>query len=74
MSFYVVGKERPTGSGYLVKLETMKVRLLGGDQRAAAILVSAEEREGHSSDAAISAFLHDLGDVKDLADRSLRSR
>lgn len=74
VSFYVVGKERPTGSGYLVKLETMKVRLLGGDQRAAAILVSAEEREGHSSDAAISAFLHDLGDVKDLADRSLRSR
>ncbi|UZW55762.1 EpsI family protein [Sphingobium sp. JS3065] len=74
VSFYVVGTARPTGSGHLVKLETMKARLLGGDQRAAAILVSAEEGEGRASDAAIRAFLHDLGDVKDLADRSLRTR
>ncbi|WP_313807708.1 exosortase A [Sphingobium sp.] len=74
VSFYVVGKGAPTGSGHLVKLETMKARLLGSDQRAAAILVSAEDGAGHSSDAAIGAFLHDLGDVKDLADRSLGSR
>ncbi|AMK22639.1 MULTISPECIES: exosortase A [unclassified Sphingobium] len=74
VSFYVVGNGNPTGSGHLVKLETMKARLLGGDQRAAAILVSAEEREGGSSDAAITAFLHDLGNVKDLADRSLGTR
>ncbi|PJG49183.1 EpsI family protein [Sphingobium sp. LB126] len=74
VSFYVVGTAHPTGSGHLVKLETMRARLLGGDQRAAAILVSVEERDGRSSDATISAFLHDLGDVKDLADRSLRSR
>jgi len=74
VSFYVVGNGDPTGSGHLVKLETMKARLLGGDQRAAAILVSAEEREGGSSDAAITAFLHDLGNVKDLADRSLGTR
>ncbi|AEG48919.1 eight transmembrane protein EpsH [Sphingobium chlorophenolicum L-1] len=74
VSFYIVGTGRPTGSGHLVKLETMKARLLRGDQRAAAILVSAEEGEGRSSDAAIGAFLRDLGDVKDLADRSLGTR
>lgn len=71
VSFYVVGNGNPTGSGHLVKLETMKARLLGGDQRAAAILVSVEERPGRSADSAISAFLQDIGKVKDLADRSL---
>jgi len=74
VSFYVVGNGNPTGNGHLVKLETMKARLLGSNQRAAAILVSAEEREGRSSDVAIGAFLHDLGNVKDLADRSLGTR
>ena len=74
VSFYVVGNGQPTGSAHLVKLETMKARILGRDQRAAAVLVSAEERAGRPSDAAIAAFLHDLGDVKDLADRSLRTR
>ncbi|WP_242123189.1 exosortase A [Sphingobium sp. Sx8-8] len=74
VSFYVVGGDDPTGSAHLVKLETMKARLLGTDQRAAAILVSAEERAGRSSDAAIAAFLQDLGNVKDLADRSLGTR
>ena len=74
VSFYVVGKGQPTGSAHLVKLETMKARLLGSDQRAAAVMVSAEEQAGRSPDVAIAAFLHDLGDVKDLADRSLRTR
>lgn len=74
VSFYLVGNGNPTGSGHLVKLQTMKARLTGGDQRAAALLISAEQQEGQSSDAAISAFLRDLGDVKDLADRSLRTR
>ena len=74
VSFYIVGNGDPTGSGHLVKLETMKARLLGGDQRAAAIILSAEERDNRPADAAIAAFLNDLGDVKELADRSLRSR
>ena len=74
VSFYVVGGGDPTGSAHLVKMETMKARLLGGDQRAVALLVSAEEQPGQSADAAIAAFLHDLGDVKDLADRSVGSR
>jgi exosortase A len=74
VSFYLVGGGGPTGSAHLVKLETMKARLLGGDQRAAAILVSVEERPGQSADAAISAFLQDLGDVKDLAERNFGSQ
>ena len=40
LSFYRVG-ETLTGSQTGVKLETMKVRLLGGPQRAVAVLVSA---------------------------------
>lgn len=70
VSFYVVGDGQPTGSKPRVKIETMIARLLGRDQRAVAIMVSAEEVDGHPSDAAISAFLTDLGDVKELADRS----
>lgn len=70
VSFYIVGRGQPTGSKPAVKIETMKARLLGTDQRAVAILVSAQEGEGHPSDAAIAAFLSDLGNVKDLADRS----
>ena len=42
-SFYRVG-DVVTGSGVRVKLETMKVRLLGGPQRAVAVLVSSESR------------------------------
>lgn len=74
VSFYVVGDGTPTGSATRVKLSTMIARLLGRDQRAAAILVSAEQRGERPADAAISAFLHDLGDVKELADRSLGIR
>lgn len=70
VSYYVVGRGKPTGSKPTVKIETMKARLLGRDQRAVAILISAEEREGRPADAAIAAFLADLGDVKELADRS----
>ncbi|ETI64804.1 hypothetical protein C100_05440, partial [Sphingobium sp. C100] len=74
VSFYVVADGRPTGSKPAVKLATMQARLLGGDQRAVAILVSAEEREGQSADAAIAAFLADLGDVRVLADRAIGIR
>jgi EpsI family protein len=74
VSFYKVGAMPLTGSAPQVKIDTMKAKLLGGDQRAAAILISAEERQGMSADAAIAAFLQDVGDVKDLADRSLGIR
>ncbi|HYJ53784.1 MAG TPA: exosortase A [Allosphingosinicella sp.] len=63
VSFYRVG-DIVTGSGVGVKLETMKVRLLGGPQRAVAVLVSSDSR------AAIDDFLRALGPVAPLADRA----
>lgn len=69
VSFYAVGGQ-VTGSPAKVKLETMKQRLIGGDQRAVAILVSAEQAEGVSADRAIGDFVKALGPMKDLADAS----
>ncbi|RVT40893.1 exosortase A [Sphingobium algorifonticola] len=69
MTFYRVGGVL-TGSGTNVKLATLKVRLLGGDQRAVAVMISAEERAGQSAQAAMASFLRALGPVQDLADAS----
>lgn len=70
LSFYRVG-DLLTGSRMGVKLETMKARLLGGPQRAVAVLVSAEA-PGAESDArpAIDDFLRALGPIAPLADRA----
>lgn len=70
VTFYSVGGAPVTGNQPEVKMQTMKARLLGGDQRAVAVMISAEERDGMLSDPAIDAFLRDLGPVQDLADRS----
>ncbi|HEU0099668.1 MAG TPA: exosortase A [Allosphingosinicella sp.] len=70
VSFYRVGQVL-TGSSTRVKLETVRVRLLGGAQRAVAVLVSAEApADGLSPRPAIDAFLEDLGPVAPLADRA----
>ncbi|WP_129792845.1 exosortase A [Sphingosinicella sp. CPCC 101087] len=70
VSFYRVG-DILTGSGMGVKVETMKTRLLGGPQRAVAVLVSARApATGVSPRPAIDAFLADLGPVDRLADRA----
>ncbi|MFK4793177.1 exosortase A [Sphingobium sp. ZW T5_29] len=74
VSFYRVGDGALTGSAPQVKLATMKARLLGTDQRAVAILLSAEMGQGSSADAAIAQFLADLGQVQELADQSLGIR
>ena len=63
VSFYRVG-DIVTGSGVGVKLETLKVRLLGGPQRAVAVLVASESRP------AIDDFLAALGPIAPLADRA----
>nr|WP_254306046.1 exosortase C-terminal domain/associated protein EpsI [Sphingopyxis sp. BSNA05] len=67
VSFYRIGGKL-TGSGSVVKLETLKSRLLGGPQQAVAILVSSETRREESPRIAIDAFLSDLGPVDKLAD------
>jgi exosortase A len=70
VSFYRVGGTL-TGSSTRVKLETVRVRLLGGPQRAVAVLAAAEApADGLSPRPAIDAFLKDLGPVAPLADRA----
>lgn len=73
VSFYRVG-DVLTGSANAVKLATLKARLLLRDQRAAAILISAEESERAPADAAIAAFLADMGDPQRWADAALGKR
>ncbi|MBK5264638.1 MAG: EpsI family protein, partial [Alphaproteobacteria bacterium] len=69
VSFYSIGGTI-TGSAAEVKLQTLKARLMGGDQRGVAVLVSAEDRKGHPAQAAIKAFLRDIGPIAPIADRS----
>ena len=69
-SFYRVG-DVLTGSAARVKLETVRVRLLGGPQRAVAVLVAAQApADGLSPRPAINSFLRALGPVEPLADRA----
>tara|TARA_R110001599_G_scaffold8428_10_gene40802 strand:+ start:3128 stop:4681 length:1554 start_codon:yes stop_codon:yes gene_type:complete len=67
VSFYRIGGKL-TGSGSVVKLETMKSRIFGGQQQAVAILVSSETNRDVSPRISIDAFLNDLGPVDKLAD------
>lgn len=68
--FYRVG-DTLTGSDLAAKLETTRVRLLGGPQRAVAVLVSAQApAEGVSPRPAIDSFLAALGDIAPLADNA----
>jgi EpsI family protein len=70
LSFYRIG-DILTGSRAAVKLETMKIRLLGGPQRAVAILISAEQpSDGSSVRPALDAFGRALGPIDRLADRA----
>lgn len=74
VSFYRVGGSGMTGSAGAIKLATMKAKLLMRDQRALAILISAEDKEGAPAEASIRAFLVSLGDPQSLADAIAPSR
>lgn len=69
VTFYRVG-EVVTGSEIEVKIETMKARLLGGPQRAVAVIVSAPLAPEGSGQESIRQFLADLGPVDRLADQA----
>lgn len=69
VTWYRVG-DVVTHRGVLVKLETLKARMLGGPQRAVAVHVSAEAVAGHDPRAAMAAFVTALGPIERLADRS----
>jgi hypothetical protein len=68
VSFYVVG-EMTTGRAQIVKLATLKSRLIGGDQSAVALLVSAQDRRESPARPQIDAFLAALGKPEALATR-----
>jgi exosortase A len=68
LSYYRVGGTT-SGSASRVKLATMKARLLGGDQQAVALLVSAERVGKVEPRAAIDAFVKSLGNIDKMADR-----
>lgn len=58
-----------TSSDARVKLETLRTKLLGGDPRAVAVLVSAE-RGAFDAGAAIGDFVRAAGPIDALADRA----
>jgi EpsI family protein len=63
-----------TSSPARAKLAGIKARLLGGDPRAVALVISAEQRGDHDARAAIDAFLKSAGGVERLADQSTKLR
>ncbi len=72
-SWYSIGGV-VTASPNRVKLETMRVRLLGGQQRAVALHLSAEVLPGQDARAAIEAFVAAAGPVDRLVDRVAAGR
>jgi hypothetical protein len=54
----------------MVKIETLKAKLLGGPQRAVAVHVSAEVLPGHDPRRAMERFVQALGPIDLLADHS----
>ncbi len=73
LSFYRLRGEI-SGSSMQVKLSTLQSRLLGGDQQAAAILISAEYQNDLSPRSNIDRFVKDAGGIDKLADQLLGIR
>lgn len=67
VTWYRVG-DTLTGSDNRVKAETLKAKLLGGRQRAVAVMVSAEKGAQLPTRAAIKRFLAAIGPVERVAD------
>jgi exosortase A len=68
VSFYRL-RGKTTGSSMQVKLATLQSKLLGGNQSAAAILISAEYNGERSQRAVIDQFLRDANGVDKIADQ-----
>jgi EpsI family protein len=61
-TWYVVG-DRVTADERVVKIETMRAKLLGGPQRAVAIHLSAQVASGRDARADIAAFAAAIGPI-----------
>lgn len=68
VSWYRVG-DTLTGSDSQVKFETLKIKLLGGNQAAVAVLLSVEQGADAHAEAAVADFLAALGPIDGFADR-----
>lgn len=73
VTWYRIG-DRVTASPARVKLETLRIRLLGGDSRAVALLVSAPAAPDRDARAAIADFVRAAGPADRLADRIVGAR
>jgi exosortase A len=69
ISFYRAGGVT-SGSGSTIKLATLKARLLGGNQKAVAVLISAEHRGNQNPRPQIDAFIADVNNIDNLADHA----
>ena len=72
-TWYRIG-DTATSDPKRVKLATMSGRLLGGDQRAAALHISAEVTPGHNPEAALQRFLAASGPPQQLIARIVDRR
>jgi exosortase A len=71
VQYYLVNGKL-VGSPYLAKIEGLKARLVGGDPRAATVIVSAERTDPlTSARPQIDRLLHDLGPIDQLIDRAV---
>jgi exosortase A len=68
LSYYRVNGTT-SGSGTQIKLATLKARLLGGNQQAVAVLISAERVDKIEPRPAIQSFVKAMGDIDKMADR-----
>jgi EpsI family protein len=66
-NWYRIG-DTVTASDSRVKLETLKAKMLGGDQRAVAVHLSAETLAGRDPRIAMARFLAAAGPVARIAD------
>lgn len=73
LSFYRL-RGAISGSSMQVKLSTLHSRLLGGDQQAAAILISSEYQNDQPPRRNIDRFVKDAGGIDKLADQLLGIR
>ncbi|VVT03859.1 Exosortase A [Sphingomonas sp. EC-HK361] len=71
-TWYRVG-DMVTDDDLAVKFATLKARLLGGDQRAAAVHLSAEAEAGHDPPSAIRRFAAALGPIAPATDAMMRA-
>ena len=68
LTIYIIGGE-VTANPRTVKLRTLIARLTGGDQRAYALLLSAQPLNQQSGRDRIAAFVQAAGGVEPLARR-----